>query len=206
MSREAHQTIKTELLELIKHLWSSDKFLLKDNERTELLRPKILERLLSLVMTDDERAALYKLPEGCRMREGAKIISQENLVCGEHVWIGENAILDASGGLEIGSHTSITVNTTVWSHTSSLSNIMMSNQPGNPFIKRAKTTIGSGCFISGVIYPGITIGDRCIVTPLSVVTKDLPSDCIAGGNPAKIISTIDESKLKKMLAATVIKN
>lgn len=200
MSQEADQRIKTELLELIKHLWSSEKFLLKDNERTKKFRPEILERLLSLVMTDDERAALYNLPEGCRMREGAKIISPENLACGEHVWIGENAILDASGGLEVGSHTSITVNTTVWSHTSSLSNIMMSNQPGNPYIKRAKTTIGSGCFISGVVYPGVTIGDRCIVTPLSVVTKDLPSNCIAGGNPAKIILQIDDSKLKEMLA------
>ncbi len=190
--------IKDQLLELLKQLWFSDEFVLKNTERTKRFRRDILMRLLSSAMTDDERAALYKLPDGCRMREGAKIISPENLTCGEHVWIGENAMLDASGGLEIGSHTSITVNTCVWSHTSSLSNIMMNNQPGNPYIKRKKTTIGSGCFISGVIYPGVTIGDRCIVTPLSVVTKDFPSDCIIGGNPAVVISQLDEAKIKLM--------
>jgi acetyltransferase-like isoleucine patch superfamily enzyme len=202
MSLEDNQALKIELLELIKQLWSAEKFVLKDSERTKKFRPEILMRLLSLVMTDDERAALYKLPEGCRMREGAKIISPENFVCGEHVWIGENTILDASGGLEIGSHTSITVNTTVWSHTSAWSNIMMSNQPGNSYIKRAKTTIGSGCFISGVIYPGVTIGERCIVTPLSVVTKDLPSNCIAGGNPAQVIKYLSRDDIARMSKVT----
>jgi acetyltransferase-like isoleucine patch superfamily enzyme len=206
MTTQDNKSTKAKLLQLIEEIWANDSFILQDTERTKKFRPDIIERLLSSVMTDDERAVLHNLPVGCRMREGAKIISPEKLVCGEYVWIGENAVLDASGGLEIGSHTSITVNTTVWSHTSSLSNIMMSNQPSNPYIKRAKTKIGSGCFISGVVYPGITIGDRCIVTPLSVVTKDLPSDCIAGGNPAKIISEIDESKLKKMLAAIGIQN
>lgn len=35
--------------------------------------------------------------------------------------------------------------------------------------------------------PGITIGDGSIVAAGSVVTKDVPPDCIVGGNPAKII-------------------
>ena len=66
------------------------------------IRKEILTYHLSSVMTDSERAVLLGLPEGCRIRENAKIISPENLKCGTNVWIGEGAIIDASGGLEIG--------------------------------------------------------------------------------------------------------
>ena len=53
----------------------------------------------------------------------------------------------------------------------------------------ADTAIGSNCFIAvnSVILPGVTIGDEVIVGAGSVVTKDVPSNCIVAGNPAKII-------------------
>ena len=53
--------------------------------------------MLTFSMTDVERAKFLGLPKGCRIRENAKIISQENLKIGNNVWIGESAILDASG-------------------------------------------------------------------------------------------------------------
>ncbi|HPX12433.1 MAG TPA: CocE/NonD family hydrolase, partial [Syntrophales bacterium] len=68
-----------------------------DDERNRNLRGQILQYFISSVMTDDERARLLGLPEGCRMRENAKIISPENFRCGKYVWIGEGAVLDASG-------------------------------------------------------------------------------------------------------------
>lgn len=37
--------------------------------------------------------------------------------------------------------------------------------------------------------PGIRIGDSVVVGSGSVVTKDIPSNCIVAGNPAKIIRT-----------------
>lgn len=51
------------------------------------------------------------------------------------------------------------------------------------------TRIGKCCFIGGrsIIFPGIQIGDECIVGAGSVVTKDVPPRCIAAGNPARII-------------------
>ena len=103
----------------------------KSNQRNNSLRTNILKQHISSVMTDDERAALWNLPKGCRMRENSKIISPENLKCGEYVWIGEGAVLDASGGLEIGSHTSIGLNVMIWSHTSFLSNLTMDNKPNS---------------------------------------------------------------------------
>lgn len=51
------------------------------------------------------------------------------------------------------------------------------------------TYIGKNCFIAvnSTILPGITIGDEVIVGAGSVVTKDVPSNVIVAGNPAKII-------------------
>jgi maltose O-acetyltransferase len=38
-----------------------------------------------------------------------------------------------------------------------------------------------------VVLPGVTIGARSIIGAGAVVTKDIPPDVIAGGNPAKVI-------------------
>lgn len=54
---------------------------------------------------------------------------------------------------------------------------------------KVETFIGKNCFIGtrAIILPGIRIGDEVVVGAGSVVTKDVPSKCIVGGNPAKII-------------------
>lgn len=186
--------VKESLLADLKTLWWSPEFSLQDGERQNRLRPEILSRLLTLVMTDDERAAYFGLPKGCRMREGAKIIGKENLTCGEYVWIGENSVLDASGGLEIGSHTSVGLSVYLWSHTSPLTNLAMENYSGSPLIERKRTRIGAGVFIGGpsVIFPGVSIGDKVIIAPLSVVNKDVPNYSVVAGNPARVIKTISE--------------
>ncbi len=55
----------------------------------------------------------------------------------------------------------------------------------------ARTVIGENCFIGAgaIILPNVTIGDQVIVGAGSVVTKDIPSHCAVGGNPAKVIKT-----------------
>lgn len=40
------------------------------------------------------------------------------------------------------------------------------------------------------VMPGVTIGDNCIIGANSVVTKDIPANCIAVGNPAIVIKKI----------------
>lgn len=186
--------IKLGILELIKAIWSSDSLQFSDTERTLGLREDILRKLLALAMTDDERAAMFGLPNGCRVRESAKIISPQNLVCGECVWVGENVVLDASGGLQVGSHTTFAVGALVWTHSSVLSNLGLDNRSGNPWIVRKPTIIGSGCYIGGPssVYPGVVIGNKVVVLPMSVVTEDVPDNVMVGGSPARIIRTIDE--------------
>lgn len=49
--------------------------------------------------------------------------------------------------------------------------------------------IGDDCWIGGgaLFCPGVTVGDRTVVGAGSVVTRDLPADCVAAGNPARVI-------------------
>lgn len=50
-------------------------------------------------------------------------------------------------------------------------------------------TIGNDVWIGGntVINPGVTIGDNVVIGSGSVVTKDIPSNSLAVGNPCKVI-------------------
>lgn len=50
-------------------------------------------------------------------------------------------------------------------------------------------SIGNNVWIGGgvIICPGVRIGDRAVVGAGSVVTKDIPSDVVAAGNPCKVI-------------------
>ena len=58
--------------------------------------------------------------------------------------------------------------------------------------------IGKNCWIgAGVIMvPGITVGDNVVIGAGSVVTKDLPSDVVAVGNPCRILREINERDKK----------
>lgn len=55
-------------------------------------------------------------------------------------------------------------------------------------------TIGSDVWVGGgaIICPGVSIGDRSIIAAGAVVTKDIPSDVLAGGNPARVIKSIED--------------
>lgn len=45
---------------------------------------------------------------------------------------------------------------------------------------------------NSIILKGVHIGARSVVGAGSVVTKDVPSDCIVAGNPAKVIKGLKE--------------
>ncbi|WP_293394598.1 sugar O-acetyltransferase [Nevskia sp.] len=55
-------------------------------------------------------------------------------------------------------------------------------------------TIGSDVWVGGgaVICPGVTIGDRSVIGAGSVVTRDIPPDVFAAGNPARVVRRLDE--------------
>lgn len=46
--------------------------------------------------------------------------------------------------------------------------------------------VGSGA----VILKGVTVGDRSVVAARAVVTRDVPSDCVVAGNPARVVKVL----------------
>ncbi|WP_347551116.1 maltose acetyltransferase domain-containing protein [Pseudalkalibacillus hwajinpoensis] len=54
-------------------------------------------------------------------------------------------------------------------------------------------TIGNNVWIGGgaIINPGVTIGDNVVVAAGAVVTKDVATNVVVGGNPARVIKTIE---------------
>ncbi len=58
--------------------------------------------------------------------------------------------------------------------------------------------IGKNCWLGAgvVVLPGITIGDNTVVGAGSIVTKDLPANVLAVGNPCKVVREINEHDRK----------
>lgn len=54
--------------------------------------------------------------------------------------------------------------------------------------------IGKNCWIGAgaVILPGVTIGDNVVIGAGSVVTKDIPDNVVAVGNPCKVLREVNE--------------
>ena len=54
--------------------------------------------------------------------------------------------------------------------------------------------IGDKVWIGGgvTILPGVTIGDNSVIGAGSVVTKDIPSDVVAVGNPCRVLRPVGE--------------
>lgn len=97
---------------------------------------------------------------------------------GEDCQISLSALLDRTNpsGIYIGDRTAVSFRAAIMSHdyTRGLT---------------VDTRIGRECQVGAysVILPGVTIGDNCIVAPASVVMKDVPSNCLVAGNPARVM-------------------
>lgn len=97
---------------------------------------------------------------------------------GQEVRISMGARLDRTNpkGVHIGDFTAITSGAGILTH---------------DFVNRLHTDvfIGRNCFIGygAVVLPGVRIGDSVIVTANSVVGRDVPSNCIVMGNPARVV-------------------
>jgi acetyltransferase-like isoleucine patch superfamily enzyme len=59
-----------------------------------------------------------------------------------------------------------------------------------PIVINDNVLIGARC----IILKGVIIGARTVIGAGSVVTKSIPSDCIAAGNPCRIIKNINQNK------------
>lgn len=79
------------------------------------------------------------------------------------------------------------------------------NIPADSF---GKIVVGNNVFIgmNAIIMPGVTIGNNVIIGAGSIVTKNIPSDSVACGVPAKVIESIDEYYKKNKKKIDLTKN
>lgn len=61
------------------------------------------------------------------------------------------------------------------------------------YTRAANVTIGNQVFIGAgaIILPGVHVGNRVIIGAGSIVTKDIPDNSVAAGNPARVLCTLD---------------
>lgn len=72
----------------------------------------------------------------------------------------------------------------------------------------APIKIGNNVFIgiNSIIMPGVTIGDNTVIAAGSIVTKNISSNVVAGGAPARIIKSVEEYKAKVLENSIDTKN
>ena len=109
-----------------------------------------------------------------------------NIYTGEKVFFNFNCVLLDVMPIRIGSNVLFGPNVQIYTAAHPLDAI--ERRKGPEFAE--SISIGDDCWIGGgvVISPGIKIGERVIVGAGAVVTKDLPPDTIALGNPARPVA------------------
>ena len=98
--------------------------------------------------------------------------------------------------ITVGNHCQITGGVKIFTHGGSF--VLRDEIPD--FDAFGKVVIGDWVYIgnNAMIMPGVTIGNHVLIAAGSVVTKSVPSGVVVGGNPAKIICTIEEYKNKNI--------
>lgn len=124
----------------------------------------------------------------------SRLVVSANLAdLGSHIHIGKNvgigsfSSIGGSGGVDIGNDTIIGQYLSLHpeNHTFSDPDTLIRKQGT---IRKA-ITIGSNCWLGAkvTVLAGVSIGDNAVVGAGAVVTKDIPANAIAVGNPAKVV-------------------
>lgn len=113
-----------------------------------------------------------------------KILIQNGLKVGSNFKRLPGCALDISHCwlISIGDNVTLAPNVRILAHDAS-----MKNELG--YTKIGRVTIGNNVFIGAgsIILPNVRIGDNCIIGAGTVVTKDVETDSVVAGNPAKFI-------------------
>ena len=115
-----------------------------------------------------------------------------NIKTGEKVFFNFNCVVLDVMQVTIGSRTLFGPNVQIYTATHPIN--YKERASGLEYAK--PITIGEDVWVGGsaVICPGVTIGNRTIIGAGSVVTKDIPDDVFAAGNPCRIIRKLEEKE------------
>lgn len=115
----------------------------------------------------------------------------ENISVGENTFINTNCIFLDDNTITIGKNGLIAPYVQIYTATHPLkaSDRIIQKKTGTRYLTSTKPVrIGDNVWIGGnsVIFPGLTIGNNVTIGAGSVVTKDLPDDVLAFGNPCVV--------------------
>lgn len=113
---------------------------------------------------------------------------------GHDTFINRNAYLMDGCGIMIGSHCFIGPNCGMYTAV----HATVAEERNQGLEKALPIVIGDNCWLGGdvKILPGVTIGNNTIIGAGSIVTKDIPSNVVAVGNPCRVLRPItDEDKI-----------
>jgi acetyltransferase-like isoleucine patch superfamily enzyme len=131
-----------------------------------------------------------------RVGSTTDLVHPQGLDIGDHVYVGQFNLLDASGGLRIGEGTQITSHVVILTHSSHravrLAGRGYWGHPQPPGLVRRATEIGPWCFIGAhsVIAPGARLGRGVLVRAFSYVEGEVPDFAVVGGQPARVIGDV----------------
>jgi len=103
--------------------------------------------------------------------------------CGDFAYIGDNSMVNIADSIVLGDEVIMGMYTMLYTHSLGLSQFEgFPNSVGS-------ITIGNHVWLPDgtTVLPNVKIGDNVVVSAKSVVGKDLPSGCLAAGNPARVI-------------------
>ncbi|HUP11204.1 MAG TPA: sugar O-acetyltransferase [Niastella sp.] len=115
-----------------------------------------------------------------------------NIKLGEKVFFNFNCVVLDVAQVTVGSRTLFGPNVQLYTATHPIDHKIRAS--GLEFAK--PITIGEDVWVGGsaVICPGVTIGDRSVIGAGSVVTRDIPADVFAAGNPCKVIRQLTDGE------------
>lgn len=103
--------------------------------------------------------------------------------------------------IDIGDNVTFGPHVQILAHDASMHNVL-------GYTKIGRVHIGNNVFIGAgsIILPNVRIGNNSIVGAGSVVTKDIPANVVCVGNPAKVVSSLDDfiEKNRKLMGISPI--
>ncbi len=100
--------------------------------------------------------------------------------------------------ISIGDNTTVSFDVAFITHDAA-TRVIRNLPDGNPeTVIYGTIDVGKNCFIGArsTILPNVKIGDNTIIGACSLVNKDIPANCVAAGNPCKVLCTLDEYREK----------
>jgi maltose O-acetyltransferase len=114
----------------------------------------------------------------------------KNTHIGDHVYMNFACTILDNGGVRIGDHVMFGPNVQIYTAAH-----LLQAEPRNEGLEVAKPiTIEDNVWIGGstIVLPGVTIGRNAVVGAGAVVTRDVPTDAVVAGNPARVIREIEQ--------------